>query len=65
VVVHGSAAEARLRPTSDLNVMRRPGALRARKIDDVREAARLAKVLVRLESMGVLASEIDEREGAA
>jgi predicted nucleotidyltransferase len=59
VVLYGSAAEGRLRPTSDVNVLVVLERFELEKIDALREPARLAKALVRLEPMWVLESEID------
>lgn len=59
VVLYGSAAEGRLRSTSDVNVLVVLKRFELRTIDGLREPARLAKALVRLEPMWVLESELD------
>lgn len=59
VVLYGSAAEGRLRPTSDVNVLVVLKHFELDKIDALREPARLAQALVRLEVMWVLESELD------
>jgi hypothetical protein len=59
VVLYGSAAEGRLRATSDVNVLVVLKRFELARIEALREPARLAKALVRLEPMWVLESEID------
>jgi len=59
VVLYGSAAEGRLRPTSDVNLLVVLRSFDLEKINALREPARLAKALVRLEVMWVLESELD------
>ena len=54
----GSAAEARLRATSDVNLMLVLRRFDRARIDELREPLRLAHALVRLEAMFVLESEL-------
>jgi predicted nucleotidyltransferase len=58
LVLFGSAAEGRLRPTSDVNVMLILGRFDRARIDALREPLRLAHATIRLEAMIVLESEL-------
>ncbi len=58
VVLFGSGAEDRLRPTSDLNVIVVLARFDVAKADVLREQARFANAAVRLMPMFVLASEL-------
>jgi predicted nucleotidyltransferase len=58
IVLYGSAAEGKLRKTSDVNVIVVLEAFDAVKIDALREPVRTAHAAIRLEPMFLLASEI-------
>ena len=58
VVLYGSAAEGRLRPTSDVNVVVVLAAFDRARADRLREPLRLAQAAVRLTAMFLLESEI-------
>lgn len=58
IVLFGSAAEARMRATSDVNVMLVLRRFGRERIDALREPLRLAHALIRLEAMFVLESEL-------
>ncbi len=58
VVLFGSAAEGRLRPTSDVNLIFVLAAFERDAIDGLRETLRLAEAAVRLRPMFLLESEI-------
>jgi len=58
IALFGSAAEAKLRATSDVNVMLVLRRFEQSRIDALREALRLAHALIRLEAMFVLESEL-------
>src|SRR5205814_1302423 len=58
VVLYGSAAEGRLRSTSDVNVICALERFDGAKAAALREAMRLAHAAVRLEAMFLLKSEI-------
>jgi predicted nucleotidyltransferase len=60
VVLFGSAAEGRLRLTSDVNLVLVLGAFDAARADGLREPLRLARAGLRLAPMFLLESEIDE-----
>lgn len=60
VVVFGSAAEDRLRPTSDVNVLFVLGAFDPPKIEAARGALAAAAAAVRLDPMLILESEIPD-----
>lgn len=62
VVLFGSAAEGRLRATSDVNVILVLTAFEAARADRLREAYRVAEAAIRLQAMFLLSSEV---EGAA
>jgi predicted nucleotidyltransferase len=59
VVLYGSAAEGRLRPTSDVNVIVVSDAFTAAAADRLREPFRAAQASIRLEAMFLLASEVE------
>jgi predicted nucleotidyltransferase len=59
VVLFGSAAEGRMRPTSDVNVILVLERFDAQKVDAIRDALRVAHAAIRLSPMFLLASEID------
>ena len=59
LVLYGSAAEGRMRSTSDVNLVAVLSIFDAAKIDGVRESLRLAHSTLRLEVMFLLESEID------
>jgi predicted nucleotidyltransferase len=58
IVVYGSAAEGRMRKTSDLNVIVVLAAFDPAKVDELREPLRTAHAAVALEAMFLLESEI-------
>lgn len=58
IVLFGSAAEGRLRPTSDVNVLVVLSQFARERIDALRTVARSAEAAIRLSPMFVLASEI-------
>jgi predicted nucleotidyltransferase len=58
VVLFGSAAEGRLRATSDVNVVIVSSAFERPAVDGLRETLRLAEAAVRLRPMFLLADEI-------
>jgi predicted nucleotidyltransferase len=60
VVLFGSAAEGRMRATSDVNVIIVMKRFTAERIDRLREPLRLAHATIRLETMLILDSEIAE-----
>lgn len=57
-VLFGSAAEGRLRPSSDVNLILVLKAYRVPRIDGLRESLRIAHAAVKLEVMFLLAEEI-------
>ena len=59
-ILFGSAAEGRLRATSDVNVMLVLASLPPGRLDALREPLRLAHATIRLEAMLVLESELAE-----
>jgi predicted nucleotidyltransferase len=59
LILFGSAAEGRMRATSDVNLMIVLARFDPVKADRVREALRLAHALIRLEAMVVLESELE------
>jgi predicted nucleotidyltransferase len=64
VILFGSAAEARLRATSDVNLMLVLSRFEAARADALREPLRLAHALIRLEAMFVLESELADASEA-
>jgi predicted nucleotidyltransferase len=58
VVLYGSAAEGRLRPTSDLNVIVVLDRFEAARMDRLRETLRVGRAAARLAVMFLLASEV-------
>jgi predicted nucleotidyltransferase len=60
VVLFGSAAEGKLRKTSDLNVLLVLRALEQRQLDAIREPLRVARAAAQLQPMFVLESELAE-----
>lgn len=58
VVLFGSAAEGKLRPTSDINVAVVVRALDRAQIDALREPRRTARAAINLQSMLILESEL-------
>jgi predicted nucleotidyltransferase len=60
VVLFGSAAEGRLRATSDVNLILVLARFDAARIDRLREPMRLAHATIRLSAMFLLDSEIDD-----
>jgi predicted nucleotidyltransferase len=58
VVLYGSAAEGRLRPTSDLNVIVVLDRFEAARLDPLREALRVGRAAARLAVMFLLAGEV-------
>ena len=58
VVLYGSAAEGRLRPTSDVNVIFVLARFERTAVEAVREPLRLAAVAIRLTAMFLLESEL-------
>lgn len=58
IVLFGSAAEGRLRATSDVNVLVVLRSFERERADEVREAARVAYAAVRLNAMYALESEL-------
>jgi len=64
VVLFGSAAEGRLRPTSDVNVILVLRAFDIDRMDALREPLQLAAVAARVTPMFVLESELEAAESA-
>jgi predicted nucleotidyltransferase len=60
IVLFGSAAEGRMRATSDVNLLVVLARFEAARIDALREPMRLAHATIRLETMLVLESELHE-----
>lgn len=60
VVLFGSAAEGRLRPTSDINLLLVLERFEPRRADQVRSALRAARASTRLEVMFLLRSELPD-----
>ena len=58
IVLYGSAAEGRMRPTSDVNAIIVLAAFDPAKIDALREPLRTAQAAVQLSTMVLLESEI-------
>jgi predicted nucleotidyltransferase len=58
LILFGSAAEGRMRSTSDVNLMVVLARFDVRKVDRLREPMRLAHATIRLEAMFVLESEL-------
>src|SRR5438105_1954020 len=58
VVLFGSAAEGRLRPTSDVNIVLVLRQVDAKKLEAIGEAYRFAHAAIRLSAMFILESEI-------
>ena len=64
LVLYGSAAEGRLRATSDVNLIAILSAFKQEAVDLLREPLRLAQAAVRLDVMFLLESEIADAETA-
>jgi predicted nucleotidyltransferase len=64
LVLYGSAAEGRLRATSDVNLIAILSAFKQAAVDLLREPLRLAQAAVRLDVMFLLESEIPDAETA-
>ncbi len=64
VVLFGSAAEGRLRPTSDVNVMLVLACFEQSAADRIREAARVSQAAIQLRPMFLLKSELAAAAGA-
>ena len=64
VVLFGSAAEGRLRPTSDVNIVLVLRQVDAKKLEAIGEAYRFAHAAIRLSAMFILESEIDTAKEA-
>jgi predicted nucleotidyltransferase len=64
VVLFGSAAEGRLRPTSDVNLILVLRAFEIDRVDKLREPLRLAAIAARVAPMFVLESELEAAESA-
>lgn len=60
VVLFGTAAEGKLRKTSDVNVLVVLRAIERAQLDAIREPLRVARAAILLEPMFVLDSELDE-----
>lgn len=60
IVLFGSAAEGRMRATSDVNVLVVLARFEPARIDRLREPLRLAHAVIRLEAMLVLEAELPE-----
>lgn len=60
IVLFGSAAEGKLRATSDVNLLLVLRAIERSQLDAIREPLRVARAAIRLEPMFVLESELDE-----
>jgi predicted nucleotidyltransferase len=60
IVLYGSAAEGRPRPSSDVNLIMVLRELDVARLDALREALRLARATIRMEVMFVQTSELDE-----
>jgi predicted nucleotidyltransferase len=58
VVLYGSGAEGKLRPTSDVNLLLVLSAFDQKKADQLREPLRLAQAAIRLRAMFLLESEL-------
>ena len=58
VVLFGSGAEGKLRPTSDVNVLAVLSAFEQQRADQMRESLRLAQAAIQLRAMFLLESEI-------
>ena len=58
VVLYGSGAEGKLRPTSDVNLLLVLSAFDQQKADQLREPLRLAEAAIRLRAMFLLESEV-------
>ncbi len=58
IVLYGSAAEGKLRPTSDVNLLLVLSAFDQEKADQLRESLRLAQAAVQLRAMFLLESEV-------
>jgi predicted nucleotidyltransferase len=64
VALYGSAAEGRLRATSDVNVLLVLSSFEKEAVDRLREPLRVAAAMVRLEPMFVLESELEAAASA-
>jgi predicted nucleotidyltransferase len=64
VVLFGSAAEGRLRPTSDVNLILVLHAFAPEKVNGLRDALRMAHAAIRLEVMFLLESELNDASEA-
>ena len=60
VILFGSAAEGRLRKTSDVNILLVLSAIDRAQLDAIREPLRVARAAIQLEPMFVLDSELQE-----
>lgn len=60
IVLFGSAAEGKLRATSDVNLLLVLRAIERAQLDQIREPLRVARAAIRLEPMFVLESELNE-----
>lgn len=58
IVLYGSGAEGKLRPTSDVNVLLVLSAFDQQRADQLREPLRLAETAIRLKAMFLLESEV-------
>src|SRR5947208_706963 len=59
-VLFGSAAEGRMRASSDVNLLLVLARFEPERIDRIREPLRLAHATIRLEAMVILESELNE-----
>lgn len=64
IILYGSAAEGRLRATSDVNVMLVLRVFDRAQADQIREPLRFSRAAVRLSAMFLLEHELDEASGA-
>ena len=64
VILYGSAAEGRLRATSDVNVILVLGRFEAARVDALRDSVRLAQAAIRLAPMFLLREEIPHAAAA-
>ncbi|MFA6243786.1 MAG: nucleotidyltransferase domain-containing protein [Candidatus Hydrogenedentales bacterium] len=64
IILYGSAAEGRLRPTSDVNIMLVLRAFDRAQADRIREPLRFARTAIHLAAMFLLEHELDEAAAA-
>src|SRR5438128_1956085 len=64
IVLYGSAAEGKMRATSDVNVIVLLRAFNGYRADQMREPLRLAQAAIQLKAMFLLKSEVDSAASA-